>query len=51
MYHEESNTPAKVRSSNLNDELGKVLIFILLFIYSYFNVKIKTAIISKYQEA
>jgi hypothetical protein len=27
MYHEESNTPAMARTSNLNEELGMVISF------------------------
>lgn len=27
MYHEESDTPAMARTSNLNEELGMVIIF------------------------
>jgi len=34
MYQEESNTPAKVRSHNLNVELAKVFIY-LLFIFIF----------------
>lgn len=45
MYHEESNTPAMARTSNLNEELGMVIILIILnyngisIIFFFFKVK------------
>lgn len=37
MYHEETDTPAMARTSNLNEELGQVC-FRFIFIYIFWLV-------------
>lgn len=47
MYHEESNTPAMARTSNLNEELGMVILmlnavneFVKFYQFFYFRLNI-----------